>query len=78
MANINGDEIYRTSEVARILKVSRVTLSRAIQSGKLKAFRVGGQWRLLGSEVVRYIQTETASSLRPRPGADAAREPDGE
>jgi excisionase family DNA binding protein len=66
MANIISDEVYRTSEVARILKVSRVTLSRAIQSGKLKAFRVGGQWRVLGSEVVRYIQTETARSLPDR------------
>ena len=56
---IRDDQIYRPAEVAQALRVSTVTLTRAIRSGKLKAFRVGGQWRILGEEVIRYIEHET-------------------
>jgi excisionase family DNA binding protein len=39
--------------------VSRATLVRAIQKGRLKAFRVEGQWRILHSEVVRYLSRDS-------------------
>jgi putative resolvase len=56
---IREDQVYRPAEIAEALRVSTVTLTRAIRDGKLKAFRVGGQWRILGEEVVRYIDQET-------------------
>jgi excisionase family DNA binding protein len=60
---IEEEAIYRPSEVARVLRVSAVTISRAILSGQLRAFRVGGQWRILGSDVVHYLNSATTRAL---------------
>ena len=56
---VKDDKIYSTSEVAKALRVSSVTITRAIREGKLKAFRAGGQWRILGSDVTRYVEHQT-------------------
>jgi excisionase family DNA binding protein len=55
--------VYRPREVAEALRVSTVTVSRAIRDGKLKAFRVGGQWRILGSEVTNYLNRGTEGAM---------------
>jgi excisionase family DNA binding protein len=60
---VKDDKIYSTTEVAKALRVSPVTITRAIRDGKLKAFRAGGQWRILGSKVRRYIQEQTTRAL---------------
>jgi excisionase family DNA binding protein len=59
------ERVYTLTQVAATIHVSRVTLSRAAQRGELKAFRAGKQWRVLGREVMRYLNPQTA------PGADA-------
>ena len=65
MANdmIKGEQVYTPQEVAQVLKVSAATVSRAIRDGKLKGLRVGGQWRILGSDLVRYLNAETQAAL---------------
>ena len=65
MANdmIKGEQVYTPQEVAQVLKVSAATVSRAIRDGKLKGIRVGGQWRILGSDLVRYLNVETQAAL---------------
>jgi excisionase family DNA binding protein len=60
---ITGEGIYTPQEVAQVLKVSAATLSRAIRDGKLKALRVGGQWRIVGTELVKYLNSETQAAL---------------
>jgi excisionase family DNA binding protein len=60
---IKEDQVYRPREVARVLRVSAITVARAIRDGKLRAYRVGGQWRILGSDLSRYITTETRRAL---------------
>jgi len=67
---ISDNKVYTPSEVASCLRVSPVTISRSIREGKLKAFRVGGQWRILGSQVVQYLESQTsrAMSLDPSKG----------
>jgi excisionase family DNA binding protein len=60
---IKDDQFYRPKDVAAALRVSTVTISRAIRQGKLKAFRIGGQWRILGSEIPRDLEAETTRSL---------------
>ena len=63
MEDVRLDQVYRPAEVAKALRVSTVTISRAILSGKLKAFRVGGQWRIIGSELASYVDGETRRAL---------------
>jgi len=65
---VKDDKIYRSTEVAKALRVSPVTITRAIRNGKLKAFRAGGQWRILGSDVTRYVESQTEKAL-DKPGS---------
>ena len=60
---IRDDEVYRPKEVAETPRVSQATISRLIREGKLRAFRVGGQWRILDSEVRRYLEVSTSAAL---------------
>jgi excisionase family DNA binding protein len=71
---IKEDQVYRPREVARVLRVSAITVARAIRDGKLKAYRVGGQWRILGSDLSRYINTETKRALEKSRGVAATEE----
>ena len=64
---ISDNKVYTPSEVASCLRVSPVTISRSIRDGKLKAFRVGGQWRILGSQVVKYIESQTDRAMTVNP-----------
>ena len=45
------------AEVAEYLKISIKTVRRRIASGKLGAFKEGGNLRVLRSELDRYIQS---------------------
>jgi len=56
------DGLYTLAEVAKTLRVSRITLSRAIGRRELRAFRVGNQWRLRGHDVNTYLQESAETS----------------
>ena len=68
----DGQGVYTVGEVASALRVSPVTVVRAIHKGNLKAFRIEGQWRILGREVMRYLYQERDRTLAGSP----ARPPD--
>jgi len=60
------NRVYTISEISGPLRVSPVTLTRAIHRGRLRALRVGGQWRIPGREILRYLYLETKASLARR------------
>ena len=43
-------------EAAGILKVSQKTLHRMIQKGRIPAFKIGNQWRILESRFAEWLQ----------------------
>ncbi len=47
------DRLYTLKEVEKVLRVSRRTIYRYIKSGKLKAVKVHGQWRVPAEEFER-------------------------
>ncbi len=47
------DRLYTLEEVEKVLRVSRRTIYRYIKSGKLKAIKVRGQWRVPAEEFER-------------------------
>lgn len=55
MAEINPNEIYTTSEAKNLLKVSNSTIKRLLKKGVLRANKVGGQYRVLGKELLRIV-----------------------
>ncbi len=50
------DEILTVKEVADYLKVSRSTVWRWCNQGKLSAFKAGRGWRVQKEEVERFMQ----------------------
>jgi len=49
------DEILTVPEVAKYLKVSRTTVWRWCNDGKLLAFKVGKAWRIHRSEIEKIV-----------------------
>jgi len=50
------DEILTVREIAEYLKLSRTTIWRWCNEGKLKAFKVGRGWRIHRSELERITR----------------------
>ena len=47
--------IYTVKEVADLLKVSKMTISRYIQSGKLKSSKLGRMHRIIESDLKAFL-----------------------
>jgi excisionase family DNA binding protein len=52
---IKSDAVYTTNEVQGLLKISESTVKRLLKNGVLRANKVGGQYRILGKEILRLI-----------------------
>lgn len=55
MNEINPNKIYTTQETQSILKVSNSTMKRLLKKGLIRANKVGGQYRILGKEILRTV-----------------------
>jgi excisionase family DNA binding protein len=52
---IDPKELYTTKETQEFLKISSSTMKRMIKNGIIKAYRVGGTYRIWGSEILKLI-----------------------
>lgn len=52
---LRENEIYTADEAKALLKISRSTFLRLIKKGMLKAYKVGGQYRILGREILHLV-----------------------
>jgi excisionase family DNA binding protein len=55
MSEIHENEVYTIKENQVLLKVSQSTIMRMIKKGILKAGKFGGQYRILGRELLRHL-----------------------
>jgi len=51
-------EILTLKQVAEFLQVSALTIQRAIQAGRIKAFKPGRDYRILKEDLIAYIEGE--------------------
>lgn len=58
MDEIKQNAVYTTNEAQKLLKISNSTIKRMLKSGLLKANKVGGQYRILGKELLRLVSPE--------------------
>lgn len=58
MAQINENEVYTPKETQELLKVSSSTFKRMLKKGLINANKVGGQYRILGKEILRLVSPE--------------------
>ena len=52
---IDPTEVYTTQEAQSILKVSNSTIKRLLKKSLIRANKVGGQYRILGKELLRIL-----------------------
>ena len=53
--NINPNEVYTTAEAQKALKISNSTIKRLFKKGLIRANKIGGQYRVLGKELMRVL-----------------------
>lgn len=55
---IKNNAVYTTGETQEILKISNSTIKRLLKKKLIKANKVGGQYRILGKEILRLVSPE--------------------
>jgi len=55
---IKPNQIYTTEETRDFLKVSESTMKRMIKNGVIKAYKVSGQYRIWGKEILRLVSPD--------------------
>ena len=55
---IKENGIYTTSEAQDLLKISNSTIKRMLKKGLIRANKVGGQYRIMGKELLRILSPE--------------------
>lgn len=55
MTEMHPKELYTTKEAQEFLKISSSTMKRMIKRGIIKAYRVGGSWRIWGDDILLLV-----------------------
>lgn len=55
---IKPNAVYTTDETQKLLKISNSTIKRMLKKGLIKANKVGGQYRILGKEILRLVSPD--------------------
>ena len=63
MPEIKPNEVYTTEEARDFLKVSESTVKRLLKRGIIKAYKVGGAYRIWGSEILRLVSPKVESKV---------------
>ena len=64
MQEIKPNNVYTTEETRDFLKISKSTIKRWLKSGLIRANKVGGQYRILGAEILRLISPTLEKDTR--------------
>jgi len=58
MSLMERDEVLTTDEAIEYLKISKPTFLKYIRLGRIKAIKAGKGWRILQSELYRFLKGE--------------------
>jgi excisionase family DNA binding protein len=58
MDEIKPLSIYTTQETQKVLRISESTMKRMLKKGLIRANKVGGQYRILGKEILRIVSPD--------------------
>ena len=62
--NLNESEVYTSEETQRLLKISDSTFRRLVKKGILRAAKIGGQYRVMGREILRVLSPTLPRKVR--------------
>jgi len=60
----NDIKVYSIIEVMDILKVTRRTIYNWLRAGKIKAFKVGKEWRITEESLREFLETGTETNIK--------------
>ena len=60
MSLLEKDTVLTTDEAIQYLKISKPTFLKYIRLGRIKAIKAGKGWRILQSELYRFLRGEVA------------------
>lgn len=63
MPEIKPNEIYTTKEVKDFLKISNSTIKRLLKKGIIKAYKVGGTYRVWGDEILSLVSPKVEKKV---------------
>lgn len=63
MEEINPNKVYTTKETRDFLKISESTLKRHLKKGIIRAHKIGGRYRILGSEILLLVSPDVESKV---------------
>ncbi|OHA18432.1 MAG: hypothetical protein A2664_00615 [Candidatus Taylorbacteria bacterium RIFCSPHIGHO2_01_FULL_46_22b] len=55
---IRPSAVYTTNETQELLKVSKSTMKRLLKRGLIRANKIGGQYRILGREILHVLSPD--------------------
>lgn len=58
MEEIKPLAIYTTNEAKEVLRISESTIKRLLKKGAIRANKIGGQYRIMGKEILRLVSPE--------------------
>ncbi len=50
-------DVLTVEEVAKLLKLSKITIYRLIKTGEIPAYKVGASWRINKDDLEAYIES---------------------
>jgi excisionase family DNA binding protein len=59
LEEIKPEKIYTPKEACDFLKISESTMKRMLKGGVIQAYKVSGQYRIWGREILKLVSTET-------------------
>ncbi len=60
---IKPNKIYTPKETRDFLKISESTMKRMLKNGLIKAYKVSGQYRIWGNEILKLISPKFESNV---------------
>jgi excisionase family DNA binding protein len=61
---IQSHKVYTPKEARDFLKVSESTMKRMIKGGIIKAYRISGQYRIWGDEILKLVSPKAENKVR--------------
>ncbi len=59
MSMMENDPVLTTDQAIEYLKISKPTLLKYIRVGRIRAIKAGKGWRILQSELFRFLRGKT-------------------
>lgn len=57
------NDILNLNETADYLRVSKQTVYNMIKNGRIKAYKVGREWKILRSDIVAYLESVSSNRI---------------